>query len=123
MKKIWELNAATFLTGLTLSDPLISGPGGRYEVDGCPGTEVVAPSLNLPPRKVPKRVQVVNFWAQRRVVSRIFLMTMVAWIALFIYKAGVVEYIIRGAGYMPRDRSPTIEIPTIKSTESRQANI
>jgi hypothetical protein len=32
--------------------------------------------------------QVVNFWAQRRVVSRIFIVTMVAWILLFIYKAG-----------------------------------
>jgi hypothetical protein len=32
--------------------------------------------------------QVVNFWAQRRVVSRIFIATMVAWILLFIYKAG-----------------------------------
>ncbi|XP_023324574.1 sterol regulatory element-binding protein cleavage-activating protein [Eurytemora carolleeae] len=37
----------------------ISGPGGRYEVDGtssCPS--LVAPSLTAPPRKVPKRVQI-----------------------------------------------------------------
>jgi hypothetical protein len=32
--------------------------------------------------------QVVNFWAQRRVVSRIFIATMVGWILLFIYRAG-----------------------------------
>jgi len=97
----------------------VSGPGGRYETEGSAGTGLIAPSLDIPPKKVPKRVQIVNFWATRRVVSRIFLLTMVGWIAIFIYKAGILEYIIKGAGFIPKDRAPTIDIPNLNTTSQR----
>ena len=37
---------------------VVLGPGGRYTADRSLGTGLVAPSLDLPPRKVPRRVQV-----------------------------------------------------------------
>ena len=83
----------------------VSGPGYRLVNQGRPGMGLVAP---VPPKRLPetsRRIRLFNFWAQRRVVSRFFIATMVGWIAIFIYQSGLVETVMRGAGWVPGGRT------------------
>ena len=83
----------------------VSGPGYRLVNQGRPGMGLVAP---VPPKRLPetsRRIRLFNFWAQRRVVSRFFIATMVGWIAIFIYQSGLVETMMRGAGWVPGGRT------------------
>ena len=83
----------------------VSGPGFRLVNEGRAGMGLVAP---IPPKldaETSRRVRLFNFWAQRRVVSRFFIAAMVGWIAIFIYQSGLVETVMRGAGWVPGGRS------------------
>jgi len=93
----------------------ISGPGLRISREGQDGMGLVAPPINIPgQRKLPKRVQIFNFWAQRRVVSRFFIAAMMGWIAIFIYQTGLVETILRGAGWVPaKEKVPGMDLSGI----------
>jgi len=82
----------------------VSGPGLRRN-EGRYGTGLVAPSVPARRTEEARRVRLFNFWAQRRVVSRFFIAAMVGWIAIFIYQSGLVETLMRGAGWRP-DGSP-----------------
>lgn len=43
------------------------------------------------PSNIPKRVKLVNFWANTRIFQRAFMLGMVVWIGGIIYSAGVLE--------------------------------
>lgn len=43
------------------------------------------------PPKIPKRLMLVNFWANTRIVQRAFMVGMVVWIGGIVYSAGVLE--------------------------------
>jgi len=96
----------------------VSGPGFRISREGQVGMGLVAPPLSQPgQRKLPKRVQIFNFWAQRRVVSRFFIAAMMGWIAIFIYQTGLVETLLRGAGWVPaKEKSPAMDLSGINKS-------
>jgi len=79
----------------------VSGPGLRVAQIGGAGLGLVAPSLSAKKTEISRRVKLFNFWAQRRVVSRFFIAAMVGWISIFIYQSGLVETMMRGAGWVP----------------------
>ena len=58
------------------------------------GEWLVAPPITPAATKPSLRLRIVNFWAQKRVVSRLFIAAMVGWISVVIYQTGVVEHVI-----------------------------
>lgn len=86
------------------------GPGLKIS-DGSGGEWLVAPPLTtLAQNKVSRRVKLFNFWAQRRVVSRFFLVVMIGWIIIVIYQTGLVEILLKWARWLPgKDKSPVME--------------
>lgn len=42
-------------------------------------------------KKIPKRLRLVNVWARTRFFQRAFMILMVVWIMMFVYKSGIVE--------------------------------
>lgn len=54
------------------------------------------PRLSYPttPPKLPKRLQLVHFWARTRIVQRAFMLCMVVWIGGIIYSADVLQKIL-----------------------------
>lgn len=42
-------------------------------------------------RKIPKRLRLVNVWARTRFFQRAFMILMVIWISMFVYKSGFIE--------------------------------
>ena len=38
-----------------------------------------------------KRVRLLNFWAKRRIVQKLFSICMIVWISLFVYQTGLLE--------------------------------
>ena len=76
----------------TLRSPM-SGPGVKISAAG-EGEWLVAPPITPAATKPSRRLRIVNFWAQRRVVSRLFIAAMVGWISVVIYQTGVVEHVI-----------------------------
>jgi len=96
----------------------ISGPGFRITQVGQDGMGLVAPPINsYGQRKLPKRVQIFNFWAQRRVVSRFFIAAMIGWLGIFIYQTGLVETIMRGAGWVPaKEKAPGMDLSNISES-------
>ncbi|KAJ4442079.1 hypothetical protein ANN_11945 [Periplaneta americana] len=59
-------------------------------------TNIVAPP-NTPPAtaKVPKRLRVVHFWASTRIFQRAFMICMIVWIAVIMYRSGVLEHVLQ----------------------------
>ena len=87
----------------TLFEFPVAGPGIKISNAGHEG--IIAPSPNTPiPQKVHKRVKFVNFWTQRRVVSRFFIITMVGWITLFVYQTGLVENMFRKVSFRNKNK-------------------
>ena len=70
----------------------ISGPGMKKTgVDGRQ-TSVVAPQCStVVPEREAKRVRLLNFWAKRRIVQKLFSICMIVWISLFVYQTGLLE--------------------------------
>ena len=92
----------------------VSGPGLRIATrQTSEGLGLVAPSLSPRPSPVSRRVKLFNFWAQRRVVSRFFLAAMVGWISIFIYQSGLVETLMHGAGWVPKNRPGGMDLSSI----------
>ena len=87
------------------------GPGFKIST-GSSGEWLVAPPLTTHAQnKVSRRVKIFNFWAQRRVVSRFFLVMMIGWIVIVIYQTGLVEILLKWARWLPgRDKSPVMEM-------------
>lgn len=51
-------------------------------------------SYPTPQPKLPKRIQLVNFWAKTRIVQRAFMVVMVCWIGGIIYSAGILHNLV-----------------------------
>lgn len=52
----------------------------------------VASNINPEPeKKIPKRLRLVNVWARTRFFQRAFMILMVIWIMMFVYKSGFIE--------------------------------
>ena len=86
----------------------ISGPGMKIANHPGEGEWLVAPPITPPSRNKPsKRLRLVNFWAAKRVMSRLFLVVMIGWISVVIYQTGMVENLIKLAqtGLTDRDRT------------------
>ena len=86
----------------------ISGPGMKItkfpdEGEWLVATPFTPPSCNKPSR----RLRLVNFWAAKRVMSRLFIVVMIGWISVVIYQTGMVENLIKLAqtGLADRDRT------------------
>ena len=79
----------------TFRNPM-SGPGMKISSPGEQGEWLVAPPITPPSRNKPsKRLRLVNFWAAKRVVSRLFILVMIIWISVVIYQTGMVENLIK----------------------------
>ena len=93
----------------------ISGPG-LVRNNSNSGTNVMAPSCNGPlydnSSKAPeaKRVKLLNFWARKRIIQRLFVLLMLGWISVFIYQAGVIEIILKSAQHDPF-LGPHVQLP------------
>lgn len=48
-------------------------------------------SYPTPQPKLPKRIQLVNFWAKTRIVQRAFMLVMICWIGGIVYSAGILH--------------------------------
>lgn len=91
----------------TLRNP-ISGPGMKITNFPGEGEWLVAPPFTPPSCKKPsRRLRLVNFWAAKRVMSRLFIVVMIGWISVIIYQTGMVENLIKLAqtGLADRDRT------------------
>ena len=78
----------------TFRNPM-SGPGMKISTPGD-GEWLVTPPITQTSRNKPsKRLRLVNFWAAKRVVSRLFIVVMLGWISVVIYQTGMVENIIK----------------------------
>ena len=87
------------------------GPGLKIST-GREEEWLVAPPIAPPPlKKLPRRVRLFNFWAQRRVVSRFFLVAMIGWMVIVTYQTGLVEILLRWAGWLPgKDKNLVMEV-------------
>ena len=98
------------------------GPGLKISAGGG-GEWLVAPPLTTPGQnKVPRRLKLFNFWAQRRVVSRFFLAVMIGWIGIVIYQTGLVEILLKWAGWLPgKEKSPVVEMSEMSTASIMSA--
>ena len=55
----------------------------------------MAPNTDEFPEVLPKRVRLINFFAKKRIIQRMFLISMVGWISIFIYNSGLLDTLIR----------------------------
>ncbi|KAG8338715.1 hypothetical protein J6590_000394 [Homalodisca vitripennis] len=77
------------------------------------------PRLSYPttPPKLPKRLQLVHFWARTRIVQRAFMLCMVVWIGGIVYSADILQKILpidstSVTGKLPVTDSTSEGIPT-----------
>ena len=93
----------------------ISGPG-LVRNNSNSGTNVMAPMFNgfthENNAKAPeaKRVKLFNFWARKRIIQRVFVLFMLGWISVFIYKAGLIEIVLKSAQHDPY-LGPHVQLP------------
>ena len=104
----------------TFQHPM-TGPGMKIQTNGD-GEWIVAPPIVPPPStcKTSKRIRLVNFWASRRVVSRLFIVVMMGWIGIVIYQTGIVENIVKIAagGVSDKTAGDKIDLSGISTTPS-----
>ncbi|VVD04138.1 unnamed protein product [Leptidea sinapis] len=62
-------------------------------------------SAHQSPKRVPKRIRLVNMWARTRFFQRAFMVWMLVWISMIVYNSGVVEYFLTGAERAERPRA------------------
>lgn len=68
------------------------------------GISIVAPSHNTPILvKIPKRLQLVYFWARTRFFQRSFTIFMIGWISIIIYESGIVARYSKFGVHEPDD--------------------
>lgn len=60
-------------------------------------TNVIANQTPVQERKIPKRVQLVNIWARTRFFQRAFMILMVIWIGMIVYKNEIIRNYFLGS--------------------------
>lgn len=57
-------------------------------------------------KKIPKRLRLVNVWARTRFFQRAFMILMVVWIMMFVYKSGLIEsYFVKNSALSRRNQN------------------
>ena len=85
-----EMTRTTFRRKEVFHRP-VSGPGMK-KTGMDRQTSVVAPQCStVVQEREAKRVRLLNFWAKRRIVQKLFSICMVVWISLFVYQTGLLE--------------------------------
>ena len=100
-----------------LPHPHLRGRRGRLAA-APPPQAVVAPSsythyhMTQQSIKVPRRIRVVHFWARTRLFQRTFMVGVVVWMGLFVYKYVVVERFSFPADGWPANAINVTSIPS-----------
>ena len=74
----------------------VSGPGLKKTNSLDRQTSVAAPQCStLVEEREAKRVRFLNFWAKRRIIQRMFIITMIVWISMFVYQTKLLETVFK----------------------------
>ena len=87
----------------------VSGPG-IFKSGSKDGTNVMAPQCNGLEPKEAKRVKLLSFWARKRIIQRVFVLSMLVWCSIFIYQGEVLETVLKSIQLDPF-MGPHIQLP------------
>lgn len=87
-------------------------------------TVVAGQAQQAQEKKIPKRLRVINIWARTRFFQRSFMILMIAWISMILYKSGFINQYFLGASeqkfelFKENKTAPFGILPIIKSNDS-----
>ncbi len=76
--------------GMISSSTLTSAEGQQKET-----SNVLAPQIQAEEEKEAKRVRLMNFFAKRRIIQRLFVLSMVVWLSMLVYQTSLLETLFR----------------------------